>query len=102
MTAALATDWRTHAACIGQGDLFFRAEADRTGGLAHRRQREAALRLCATCPVRRPCIADELAAPGGRKSMTRGGWWWDGRGKPHPHPADADLMRRHYPTKENS
>ena len=46
--------WRDHAACLGASpDLFFPERGDTEGT-------EAALAVCATCPVRPDCLAAHI------------------------------------------
>lgn len=70
----LTTDWLTEAACLGhEPELFFPVAAGHGAGLnpaagpqggpEHRRQVEAALKVCAACPVRQRCLREALAAP---------------------------------------
>ena len=96
-----ADNWRLHAACAMPGvdpEIFFRANGNRSD-IDNRRRRTQALNVCAHCPARRQCIEDEFryGSQDGRRSMTRGGWWWTSAAVPRPHPADDDLMRTHYP-----
>jgi WhiB family redox-sensing transcriptional regulator len=51
------TDWRLDAACLGNWKPFHAPHYER-GPAVHRRVQEAKA-ICATCPVRTPCL--ELA-----------------------------------------
>ena len=46
--------WLAHAACQGRTSLFFPPYAERPQ--ARRRREERAKAICATCPVRKPCL----------------------------------------------
>jgi WhiB family transcriptional regulator, redox-sensing transcriptional regulator len=59
--------WMTKAACKDQGDLFFADDGDhsRNHSAHHLARVKAAKAICATCPVRQPCLdlADRLETP---------------------------------------
>ena len=52
--------WREWAACRGMdSEVFFSPDGER--GIAKRARERAAKAICATCPVREPCLAHALA-----------------------------------------
>lgn len=52
------TDWRDRAACLGtDDDTFFPDRGDEAGT-------DAALRICATCPVTTQCLTTALTEEG--------------------------------------
>lgn len=66
----LTTDWLAEAACLGhEPEVFFPLEQHGTGlnpaaaRARHREREEAALEVCAGCPVRERCLEEALAAP---------------------------------------
>ena len=52
--------WRTDAACRGRDPEEFHPEPGQSGAV------QAAVAVCAACPVRNPCLAYALAAGEGR------------------------------------
>ena len=54
--------WQDQSACRGaDGRLFFASESEK-GGEKERRE-AAALKICATCPVRAVCVEHALSTP---------------------------------------
>lgn len=54
--------WQEQAACSGMTlDLFFSPDGERQR--ERERREQAALRVCARCPVRRNCLDQALRAP---------------------------------------
>ncbi len=51
--------WRDHAACLGMDEMFAQTmlPGKRNG---HTIAERKAVAMCATCPVRRPCLDEEL------------------------------------------
>ena len=61
------SDWRDRAACLGDDhDAFFPHRDDATGT-------DAALRVCATCPVATECLEAALAKEGNLAGQYRYG-----------------------------
>ena len=61
------SDWRTRAACLGTDhDTFFPDRGDTTGA-------DAALRICATCPVTTECLNAALTEEGSLAGAYRHG-----------------------------
>lgn len=61
------TDWRDRAACLGADDeVFFPDRGDTAGA-------DAALRICATCPVTTECLAAALTEEGNLAGQYRHG-----------------------------
>jgi len=55
--------WRERAACLGLPLELFFGPGPQERGNARARREQAALEVCALCPVRERCLAQELSLP---------------------------------------
>lgn len=97
----MSTHWEDEAACAGSiPELWFGPEDyEEPRDQARWRQRRAT-EICATCPVRTECLADELARPLSEQHGIRGGLTPRARERLLAQWREAGLVHEHRPTTD--